>query len=581
METVLHRLKAWADEYPQDVAQRFKHGGEWQEITAREYCERVFWLAVFLESRGFTAADVGAILSYNCPQWVHLDLAPLLLGGKSAGLYPNASLSDITYVLSDTKCKLLSFQNKTYFDKATNQGQISLPDHVKIVLVFEGDASFCPQALSYAQALEEGKKLAAQANLQSYLDRLNPKQGAFLIYTSGTTGHPKGALLSHDNLAYASSIAMPVWGITKRMGNTFSFLPLCHIAEKIQNIGAGLTCQLRVDYCSGFENIAAELTEVRPVLLLSVPRLWEKMVEGVRQKLASAKGLKKILAEWSLQTGQKIARKKFAGGPLTVADELQFFLANKLVLSKIKKAMGLDQVKLAASGAASLPAYVSSWFAGLGINILEVYGQTESTGLISMTRPGVESAGTVGLPVPNTEFKILEDGEICTRGRHVFLGYYNKPEATAETLIDGWLHSGDLGKLGERELLKIVGRKKEIMKSSGGKMVAPVPIEDKIKTKASPLIAQACMVGDGRKYFSMLLTLAEGVKLNPEIKETINQKIEEVNLSLAGYERIKYFEILDRDFSIEKGEMTPTMKMKRAMIEKNYESVIDSMYMKS
>ena len=227
--------------------------------------------------------------------------------------------------------------------------------------------------------------------------------------------------------------------------------------------------------------------------------------------------------------------------------------------------MGLDRVKLAASGAAALPAYVSQWFTCLGIEIFEVYGQTESTGLISMTRPGVDSSGTVGFPVPGTEFKILEDGEVCTKGRHVFLGYYNKPEVTAETVIDGWLHSGDLGKINERGLLQIVGRKKEIMKSSGGKMVAPVPIEDKIK---GGLISQACMVGDGRKYFTMLLTLAEGVTLSDEVTKTINKKVEEVNSGLAGFERIKYFKILDSDFSIEKGELTPTMKMKRATIEK-------------
>ncbi len=234
MATVLHRLKVWADEHPQDVAQRFKLQGEWQGITAQEYCQRVFWLAIFLESKGFTASDVGAILSYNCPEWVHMDLAPLLLGGKSAGLYPNASFNDITYVLNDTKCKVLCLQNKTYFDKATHQGQMPLPDHIKIVLVFEGDASFCPQAVSYTQAVAEGQRLASHLQLQNYLDRLNPKHGAFLIYTSGTTGNPKGALLSHDNLAYASSIAMPVWGITKRMGNTFSFFPFVILLKRFK-----------------------------------------------------------------------------------------------------------------------------------------------------------------------------------------------------------------------------------------------------------------------------------------------------------------------------------------------------------
>jgi len=576
MSTVLHRLSEWATDYPQDIAQRYKSAGQWRDISAKEYCNRVFWLALYLEDKGFTPSDVGAILSYNCPAWVHMDLAPQLLGGKSAGLYPNASFNDISYVLDDTKCKVLSLQNKTYYAKATQDGACALPEHIKLVIVFEGDASFCSQAVSYDEALAQGQKLVQAKSMQNYLDRIDPKQGAFLIYTSGTTGNPKGALLSHDNLAYASEIAAPVWQLQKRMGNTFSFLPLCHIAEKIQNIGVGLTCQLRSDYCSGFDNISSELVEVKPVLLLSVPRLWEKMVEGVTQKLASATGFKKLLAQWALTTGQKMAQKRNRKVRLSLLDNLQLAVAEKLVLAKIKQAMGLDRVRLAASGAAALPAYVARWFAGLGINILEVYGQTESTGLISMTCPDQDSAGTVGMSVPQTEFKIMDDGEICTRGRHVFLGYYNKPQATAETVIDGWLHSGDLGKINENGLLQIIGRKKEIMKSSGGKMVAPVPIEDKIKT--SPWIAQACMVGDGRKYFSMLLTLAEGQKLTDEIQAAISSKVEEVNCALAGYEKIKYFKILEKDFSIDSGEMTPTMKMKRAVIEKNYKSTIDSMY---
>lgn len=595
MSTVLHRLDQWANESPDAPAQRYRSQGQWRTLTAREFRDRVYHLALFIESRGFDASQIGAILSYNCPQWVHADLAALLVGGKSAGLYPNSTAKDIQYILSHTEATLLSVQNKEYYQKiSAGGGESDAPDGVRWILVFDGDASFSPKAISYEQALAEGRALAQQPGAKKYADylaKIDPDAGAFLIYTSGTTGNPKGAMLSHRNLAYTADIASKYWGLPLVRGSMFSFLPLCHIAEKLQSVGVGITKRYTVHYCSKFENVSTELPDVQPTLLLCVPRLWEKMMEGVMAKVRGGKGAKKKLAEWAFSVGARVAEAKFANRAPSKLDLVQLKLADKLVLSKVRAALGLSKVEVIASGAAALAPHITRWFRALGLDILEAFGQTESTGIISMTEPGVESAGTVGKPVPGVEFKLADDGELLTRGPHVFMGYFKDEAATQVALEGGWLHTGDLGEWNERGQLKIRGRKKEILKTSGGKMIAPLPIEERLK--AAEIISQVCMVGDGRKYISALITLTEG-KLaelkdrgalngdaaitSPEVVSQVKAHIDSLNAGLASFEQIKKFTVLGREFSVQDGEMTPTLKMKRNVIEQRFRGVIDQMY---
>lgn len=592
--TVLHRLKDWADSKPTSPAQGYKVGDHWRMLTAREYCDRVYHLALFLLSKGFTSRDVGAIFAYNSPEWVHADLAMMLLGGRSAGLYPNSTPKDILYILDHTEATLLSIQNKEYYDKMVAKGEISVPERVKMILVFDGDCSISPKAVAYETAITEGRRIAESGSgpsLSDLLAKIDPQAPAFMIYTSGTTGNPKGALLSHDNLAYTADRVRDAWGLPPG-GRLFSFLPLCHIAEKLQNIGAGITMNYQVSFATKFEKVSAEIGEVEPTLLLSVPRLWEKMVEGVISKLGKAPPPRRKLAEWALATGARCAEIQLSGKPLPIADLVQLKLADKLVLAKVRKALGLGKALTLASGAAALPAHVSKWFRSIGLEILEAFGQTETSGIICMTEPGVESSGTVGKPVPGMEFKLLDDGEVMTRGRHVFIGYYKDEASTRATVeADGWLHTGDLAEITSRGLVRIRGRKKEIMKTSGGKMIAPVPIEEKIKVH--PMVSQVCLVGDNRKYISALVTLAEAtyvdLKGNPSgvsgkvvtdesIVKTVRGQVDLVNQELANYEQVKQVTVLAQEFSIESGEMTPTLKMKRNVIESRYKDVIDGMY---
>ena len=397
-------------------------------------------------------------------------------------------------------------------------------------------------------------------------------------------------MLSNDNFCYTSDRVSDFWKLPAD-GSLFSFLPLCHVAEKIHSIGVGITNRYTTHFATKFENVAVELPEVQPTLLLCVPRLWEKMMEGVLNKVARGKGAKKNLALWALGVGERVAIAKYAKKFPNPLDLLQLPLADKLVLSKIRAALGLGQANLLASGAAALPPHVSKWFRILGLEIYEDFGQTESTGVICMTEPGVEASGTVGKPVPGMEVKLASDGEVLTRGRHVFKGYFKNPQATAEAVQEGWLHTGDLGTIDSQTgLMRIRGRKKEILKTSGGKMIAPLPLEERLK--ASPIIGQVCLVGDGRKFVSALITLSETRMEELKAKNALSDKlvsdaatlseikktVESLNQTLASFEQIKKFAVLSREFSIADGEMTPTLKMKRNIIEDHYKSVIDSLY---
>jgi long-chain acyl-CoA synthetase len=593
MTTILHSLVDWADKNPSAVAQRYLEDGQWKPITAREYADRVYALALFLESKGMTPQDISVIVSYNCPEWVHLDLAPMLMGAMSAGAYPNSTAKDILFILNHTETRFLFVQNKEYFKKIVGeQGDAALPAQIKTIIVFDGDTSISSKAVSYQTALSEGRKLAAAKNakkLSDYLAKLQPKKGAFLIYTSGTTGSPKAAVLSHDNLVFAIQAVAKRWELPVGTESVFSFLPLCHIAEKLQNIGAGIYLNYTVSFASKFDNVGVELPQALPSLLLCVPRLWEKMMEGVLKKVGQSTGVKKELAEWALRVGARVAEARFSGKSPRLIDQVQLKLADRLVLSNIRKALGLSKTYVAASGAAILPVHVCRWFRSIGLEIMEDYGQTETAGILCLTERRVDSAGTVGKPADDTEFKIAEDGEILTKGRHVFVGYYKDDAATAQVLVDGWLHTGDLGDITDRQLVRIRGRKKEIMKTSGGKMIAPLPIEEALKM--SPIISQVCMVGDGRKFLAALITLSEtkleqakkigqtgDVITAPVIINEVKKYIDDLNASLAGYEQIKKFAILSREFSIEEGEMTPTLKMKRNVIELRFQKVIDQFY---
>lgn len=310
-ETLFHHLLDWVKQSPSAPAQRYKFAGKWMDITVKEYADRVFQIALYLESRGLKKGDISCIFSYNCYQWAQFDLAPSLIGARSAGIYPNSATQDIDYILDHTQAKVLCVQNEEYYRKCT-AGR-GIPDSVELVVVFQGSADFAPNGVTYDEVLKEGKKLARDQKMKDRLASIDPHEPGFFIYTSGTTGLPKGAMLSQNNLVSAGEIILTEWKIPKGGEELFSFLPLSHIAEKVHNLSIGIWGRFTVNFCSSFDVVSTEIVEVKPTILLSVPRLWEKMKEGVEAKLVKAPLVKQKLAKWALQVGERVAKKRFLG----------------------------------------------------------------------------------------------------------------------------------------------------------------------------------------------------------------------------------------------------------------------------
>lgn len=343
MSTVLHRLYEWAQSSPNDIAQKYLEGNSYKNITSKEYWDNIYYLALFLESKGVTREDIGAIFAYNSPWWVHFELATVLLGAKSVGLYPNFAFKDIAYILEHTNAKVVAVQNKEYYERMIEGGL--LPEYVKFVLCFEDDISGIPNAVSYNDAIKVGRELAKEKKAEDYLNKLDPKEGTFLIYTSGTTGNPKGAMVSHYNILFVCDQVFEDLNI-KRAGSSFSFLPLCHIAEKLQNIGIGIVGRYTVYYCSDIKRVADEMRHVQASLVFCVPRVWEKMVEIVELKIKEKKGILPALARRGLKFGEKAARAKYYGEPFSAFDHLRHKIYNTCILSLLRKKWDLEMLPL-------------------------------------------------------------------------------------------------------------------------------------------------------------------------------------------------------------------------------------------
>ncbi|MEO8550376.1 MAG: AMP-binding protein, partial [Kofleriaceae bacterium] len=419
---------------------------------------------------------------------------------------------------------------------------------------------------------------ATDAELDQRLDAIDQADLATLIYTSGTTGPPKGVMLSHGNLAWTAGALLDIAGRpTDEV--SLSYLPLSHIAEQMCTVHMPATAGSTVYFAESLEKVPENLKEARPTAFFGVPRIWEKFHAGLSGRLAQATGMKKHLAGWARGVCSKVNHLRDRGQPIPSGLALQYKLADRVVISKIKAALGFDRAVRLYSGAAPIAPDVLEFMASIDLPIAEIYGQSEDSGPTACNLPGRTRIGTVGPALPGIEVKIAEDGEILVRGPHVFTGYFKEPEATAETLVDGWLCSGDLGAFDEDGFLTITGRKKEIIITAGGKNIAPKNIEAMIKT--SPLVGEAVVIGDRRKYLTALVTLDELATkelADPEIRAAIQKTIDEANVQLARVEQVKKFAILARPFGIDSGELTPTMKIKRKVVAQKFAREIDQMY---
>ena len=596
-QTTLPRLfRHVVKERGDKVAMREKHLGIWRAISWRDYGDRAKHVGLGLVALGLKPRDVVSIIADNCPEWLYTDMAVLAVGGVTNGIYTTDSPKQVAYVVNDSDSRFLFVENEEQLDKILAV-RAQCPGLLRIIVLdMEGLHNFHDaQVMPFAALLELGAAYdrAHPGAWDDMVEIAGPDDLAILVYTSGTTGPPKGAMLSHRNilfqLAYSDFITRLHEG-----DNQLSFLPLCHIAERTFSVFAPLESGATVNFAESLETVPENIREVGPALFFAVPRIWERFYSGIALRMKDATALGQFAYRWAIGTGMRMADCRIEGSRPGLGLRLLYRLADFLVLDNIRRSLGLHRVRGAGTGAAPIAPELIKWYLALGIDMREVYGQTENCGLATGMPAERIKLGTVGLPRPGTEVMIAPDGEILLKGPHVFIGYYKNPERTAETVIDGWLHTGDVGAMDNEGFVKITDRKKDIIITAGGKNITPSEIENQLKF--SPYIADAVVIGDRRKYLTCLIMLdhetvaqyaqdhnvpftnfASLCRAEP-IQALIACEVEAVNAQVARVETVKKFRLIEQILTAEDEELTPTMKLKRGLVGRKYKELIDGMY---
>lgn len=565
-----------------------KKDHEWHGINWQDASDQCYHIASFLLHQGIEPKDTIGILSMNRTEWFLSNIASIIAGGVPFGIYPTSSPDQIRYMMDHSKAKIIFVENYKQLLKI-----LSIKDQLtslKAVVIFE---PFYEKQEDFVFSFETVKIAKREdARLQEIESQMKDKDLATLVYTSGTTSHPKAVMLCHQNLNWMADTFFKRYFPIDETDSYLSYLPLSHIAEQMTSIHGPLCAGYRVYFAENMEEMPKNLKEIRPTLFLGVPRVWEKMQAKLLEGIQKAEGMKKTL----LSFARKTATKKFLYKSKSPICSLSYSFAEKLVLSKIKSAMGFDRCRLFLTGAAPISKETMAFFYSLGIPIGEVYGMSESAGPITLSLyPQTFKHSSVGKPLEGTSIKIADDGEIIVKGPHVFLGYLGDEKATQQAVSnDGWLATGDMGRIDQDGFLYVTGRKKNLIITAGGENIATEMLEDKIKQ--IPGIEHAVAVGDQKKYISMLLTLdpsqldilnqktglsvssLETLVTQEKLLTYLDREIEKINKSLARVQTIKKFVILKDGFSEESGELTPTLKVKRNVVLKKYASVIDDMY---
>ncbi|GHA67592.1 AMP-dependent synthetase/ligase [Pontibacter akesuensis] len=570
-------------QFPQPDCLAAKVDGTWQKYSTQQVQDYANQVSLGLLKLGVGKGDKVAIISFNRPEWVFADFGIQQVGATSVPMYPTITEEDYRYIFNDAEVKVIFVADASLYNKvvAATRGM----EGVKEIYTFDEVSG----AKNWKEVLELGKGEDVQ-QLEPLKAAVQPDDILTIIYTSGTTGNPKGVMLTHNNIVSNFMGAFPYVPVNENH-RALSFLPLCHIFERML-LYLYFRAGVSIYYAESIEKVADNLKEVQPHVFTTVPRLLEKVYDKIVAKGMELEGVKRKLFFWALDLGLKYDTQKDHGWWYNK----QLDLANKIIFSKWREALGGNVIAIVSGGAALQPR-LARVFWSANIRVMEGYGLTETSPVISVNRFEKEDnvIGSVGKAIDGVEIKIAEDGEILTRGPHVMKGYYKKPDLTDEVIDkDGWFHTGDIGEMIEGKYLKITDRKKEMFKTSGGKYVAPQPIENKLKE--SVVIEQAMVVGDGRKYAAALIVPSfmglqdwashKGIKYTsdeemikqPEVIEKFQREIDKTNEGLAQYETIKKFKLIPKMWTVESGELTPTLKVKRKAITANYQSEIESMF---
>ena len=592
MSTLPALLLAHARERPDAPALREKRRGRWHELTWGRYAERVARAAHRLRARRVGPGDRVANHRENPPQWVIADLAIQGIGAITVGVYPTSPAAEVEYLLGHSESVVLIAEDEEQLDKALAVRD-RLPDLRKIVLIDPRNVRELgdPMLMTWEELEQEG----SVDEFAQVVGALDPREAAVIVYTSGTTGPPKGAMLTHANLTWAADSFRRAFG-TGPEDEVLSYLPLCHVAERLGSVINGLGTGYVVNFGEGGESFAQDLRDVQPTLFAAVPRVWEKMLATVEIKMADATRLKRAAYRTAMRIGRGLAARRMRG-PLGPADRARALLANALALRALRDKLGLARAERAVCGAAPIAPQVLEFFWALGIPVYEIYGQTENTAVCTFMPFDDVRIGTVGKPLDGVELRIADDGEILTRSPAVFAGYFKDDAATAAAIDpDGWLHTGDVGELDEHGHLRITDRKKDVIITAGGKNISPSEIENRLKV--SPYVREAMVVGDRRKYLVALIgieadtvsdwaarkglafTTYGDLSRKEEVRELVGEWVEQVNAELAQVETIKRFALLEKELDHEDGELTATLKVKRRALEKQFERQIEALYVR-
>jgi long-chain acyl-CoA synthetase len=588
-KSIYELFKNVCEKNPDKVAYRYKDGGEWKPVTWRENQETCKSISKALMALGIAKDDKVNILCSPRLEWIQVDMATVSIGAVIVGIYSSYLADDCAYIINHSDAVVLFVENQEQLDKI-DEIRDDLP-YLKYIVIIEGEPLGVEGVITWQEFMAKGTSIADE----EFLGRTSEIQSgdvASLVYTSGTTGIPRAAMLTHENLVFTSWSALESLTIEPHFEN-FLYLPLSHVFARII-VYVCLRAALTVNIGESREKIVENLQEVKPHFFATAPRLYEKAYIGITSKAMDAGGIKHKLFRWALGVGYAVSKLQQQNKPVTGSLAIKHKLAHKLVFSKIQALLGGNLV-FAVSGAAPLNKAIAEFFHACDILVLEGIGMTENTSFTNVNRFDNNKFGTVGPLGPEIEQKIAPDGEVLFRGKNVMLGYYKDPEETAEAIDkDGWLHTGDIGEIDEDGFLRITDRKKAIIVTSGGKNVAPQRIEKIMRT--SRYIDQAVVYGDRKKYLTGVVSIdpeqveewatkhgiqfsnREELNKHSKVKELIDNEVQDKNKSLSSFETLKKVIIAPIEFSIESGEMTASLKVKRKVVTENYRAQLDALY---
>ena len=579
------------------TAHRDKSFGIWRSYSWSDYYDHARWIGQGLRALGLEKGEVVSVLSEDRKEWPYADMGVQCVGGICSGIYTTDSASQVEYLINNSDSRFLIVENDQHLDTFL-EVRDRMPG-LKKVIVIERDGLFGFEDsqvmfLDDLYALGKEYDAAHPGSFEASIDATRPEDTAILIYTSGTTGLPKGAMISHGNLIYsvaAGSKDAPTFDTDDQL----CFLPLCHILERVFSVNAPIAARSTVNFAESPETVFDNLQEVSPHTFVAVPRLWEKIYSQVAIRVGEATGLQKWAYARAVASGMARVEAEAEGRSLSTGARLAHRFWEAAVLTNLRRMIGMDRLRRGGSGAAPISPDLLRWYHAIGVPVLEGYGMTESSGVISINNLDRNKFGTVGQPLPGAEVRIAEGGEVQYKAGNVFQGYWKNPDKTAETFTeDGWLRTGDVGEVDNEGFVRITGRLKDIIITAGGKNITPAEIENRLKF--SPYISDAVVIGDKRKFLTCLVMIdQENVEkfaqdrrvpfsnyaslcAAPEVQQLIRDIIEQVNADFARVEQIKDFRLIDVLLTADDDELTPTMKLKRSFVEQKHGALIEQMY---